>query len=138
MIARAVSTSVRCSPTARAPPCVTAMSEPIAASEIATTDSATSTSIRVKPRALLFPLMPANAGIQFLGPWVPAFAGTSGGQLEPFRRNHLSSSGEQVDTDLIADAEAGERDGAAAGHAGREELDGLSGRALIAARRKQS
>ena len=48
-IARAVSTKARCPPTERTPRVVTAMSEPIAASETATTDSATSTSIRVKP-----------------------------------------------------------------------------------------
>ena len=62
-------------PSARAPRVVTAISEPIAESETATTDSATSTSIRVKPRAFVLPLMPAKAGIQFFGPWVPAFAG---------------------------------------------------------------
>src|ERR1043165_5017178 len=110
MIARAVSPSVRCSPTARAPRVVTAMSEPIAASEIATTESATSTSIRVKPRVR---------------------------RLKPFRGNNLYSSGKPVDADLIADAEARQRDRAAAGHAGREELDGWAGCALITARGEQ-
>src|ERR1051325_6259195 len=161
MIERAVSTSVRCSPTARAPRVVTAISEPIAASEIATTDSATSTSIRVKPRSLRLsihaPLIPvpgsslrlaraqAPAGIQEpnrmicdMRLWVPAFAGTSGGgALEPFRGNNLNSSGEPVDADFVTDAKARQRDGAAARHAGREELDGRTGRPLIAARREQ-
>src|SRR4051794_13387942 len=106
MIERVVSMRVRCRPTARAPRVVTAISEPIAASEIATTDSATSTSIKVKPRAFLFPLIPAKAGIQFFGPWVPAFAGTSGGGqgLEPFRRNNFNSSGEPVDSNFVADS----------------------------------
>src|SRR4029079_5496877 len=101
---------VRCSPTARAPRVVTAISEPMAASEMATTDSATSTSIRVKPAVA---------------------------RLEPFRRNSLHSSREPVDADFVADAEARERDAATAGHAGCEELDGRTGGALIAARRKQ-
>src|SRR5690349_7024791 len=110
MIARAVSTSVRCSPTARAPRVVTAISEPIAASEIATTDSATSTSIKVKPRV---------------------------SRLEPFRWNNLYPSSEPVDANFIADAKARQRNGAAAGHAGREELDGRAGRPLVAARGEQ-
>src|SRR5947207_13137743 len=49
MMARAVSVSARCPPTERAPRIVTATSDPIAESEIATTVSATSTSIRVNP-----------------------------------------------------------------------------------------
>src|SRR5690349_10643826 len=110
MIERAVSISVRCSPTARAPRVVTAISDPIAASEIAMTASATSTSIRVKPR------------------WL---------RLKPFRRNNLYPSGEPVDADLIADTEACQRNGAAARHARREELDGFTGEPLIAARGKQ-
>src|SRR3954471_10552160 len=110
MIERAVSTSVRCSPTARAPRVVTAISEPIAASEIATTDNATSTSIKVKPRSRC---------------------------LEPFRRNNFYSSRQPVDADLVADAEPRQRDRAAARHAGCEELDGWTGRPLIAAGREQ-
>src|SRR3954451_2296917 len=110
MIERAVSMSVRCSPTARAPRVVTAISEPIAASEIATTASATITSIRVKPR-------------------VP--------RLQPFRGNNLNSSGEPVDADLISDAEPCKRDRAPAGHAGCEELNRRTGGPLIAARREQ-
>src|SRR5436305_13402829 len=97
MIERAVSMSVRCSPTARAPRVVTAISEPIAASEIATTDSATSTSIKVKPAVE---------------------------RLEPFGRNNLDPSGEPVDADFVADAEPRQRDRAAARHSRREEADG--------------
>ena len=58
-------------------------------------------------------------------------------RLEPFRRNNLDSSREPVDADFVADAEARQRDGAAAGHAGCEELDRRSGRPLIAARGEQ-
>src|SRR5436305_13610127 len=110
MIERAVSTSVRCSPTARAPRVVTAVSEPIAASEMATTESASSTSIKVKPRSRC---------------------------PEPFRRNTFYSSREPVDPDLVADAKPRQRDGPAARHTGCEDLNGRIGRPLIAAGRKQ-
>src|SRR5437762_11798155 len=102
MIARAVSTKVRCSPIERTPRVVTAISEPIAASETETTASATSTSIRVKPAlALHF--------------------------LDVVVRDNLDPSGKPVDADLVADAEPRQRDRAAARHAGREEADRLPG-----------
>src|SRR5256885_5378851 len=109
MIARAVSTSVKCSPMERTPRVVTAISEPIAASETETTASATRTSIRVKP-ALALRLSDAVV------------------------RNNLDPSGEPVDADLVADAEPRQCDRAPARHAGREEADPLAGRTLVAAR----
>src|SRR6266540_1248903 len=87
-IPRAVSTSDRCPPTERAPRTVTAISEPIADSDTATTVSATSTSISVKPRLPCFFLIDAL------------------GLLE---RNNLDTSRQPVDADLIADAEPRER-----------------------------
>src|SRR5256885_17033638 len=98
MIARAVSTSVKCSPIERTPRVVTAISEPIAASETETTASATSTSIRVKP-ALALRL------------------------LDAIVRNNLNPSGEPVDANFVADAEPRQRNCAAARHPGREEAN---------------
>src|SRR5436305_14696154 len=37
--------------------------------------------------------MPAKAGIQFFGPWVPAFAGTSGWSGFPAHQQRLERSG---------------------------------------------
>src|SRR5947209_2928747 len=122
MIARAVSTNVRCRPIERTPRVVTAISEPIAASETETTASATSTSIRVKPPSLSLPRLRGRVG------W---------GRLNAVVRNNLDPSGEPVDADLIADAKPRQRDRATARHAGCEEADRLAGRALIATRRQQ-
>src|SRR5947209_11117068 len=122
MIARAVSTNVRCRPIERTPRVVTAMSEPMAASDTETTASATSTSIRVKPPSLSLPRLRGRAG------W---------GRLDAVVRNNLDPSGEPVDADFVADAEARQRDRAAARHARGEEADRLPGRALIAARGEQ-
>src|SRR5882757_7826514 len=102
----------RCPLTDRTPRVVTAMSEPIAASETATTDSATSTSTSVKPA---WPLASVS---------------------ELIARNNFNSSRQPVDADLIAGAEPGQRDGAAARHAGGKEIDRGAGRPLIAARRQ--
>src|SRR4051794_25188583 len=108
MIARAVSVSARWPLTERAPRIVTATSDPIADNEIATTESATSTSIRVKPSLPFWRLQRAD-------------------------RNNFDSSREPIDAHLIADAQPRQRDGAAARHAGREEADGRPCRALVAA-----
>src|SRR4029077_9714712 len=122
MIERAVSTSVRCNPIERTPRVVTAMSEPMAASDTETTASATSTSIRVTPPSLSLPRLRGRVG------W---------GRLDAVVRNNLDPSGEPIDADLVTDAEPRQRDSAAARHAGREEADRLPGRALVAARGEQ-
>src|SRR5512143_706994 len=112
MIARAVSVSARCPPTERAPRIVTAISEPIAESEIATTVSATSTSTSVKPCVRL----------RF---------------LQVIDRHNLDATREPVDAHLIADAQPRQFERAPARHAGGKEADRRPRHALIAARGEQ-
>src|SRR6185312_16863085 len=109
--ARVVSTRTRCSSSAWLPRTPAPTSEPIDAIITASTAMATTTSMSVKPA-------------------VPA-------ALERVKRRNFDASREPVDADLIADAEAGERDHAAARHAGGEEHDGRAGVALVAASGKR-
>src|SRR5258706_14345322 len=98
---RAVSTRARCCSIERTPRDAVAVTDPIAASEMATTAIATSTSMSVNPAA---------------------FAGLRPASQDPARDN-FDSSGQPVHADLVAGARPRQGDGAAAGHPGREETD---------------
>src|SRR3954469_12964008 len=99
MIARPVSTNVRWVSIDCVPRTLVAIKEPIAASAMARMPSATSTSTRVNP---------ASAGR-----WSQGAA-----------RNNVAPSGEPLNADFIAGAQAGNGDDAATRHARGEELDG--------------
>src|SRR5580692_1819556 len=108
---RADSIRETCCSSERTPRVVVAITEPIATSEIATTASATSTSMRVNPA---------------VGPsWLEG----AGDNFDPSRQ--------PVHAHLVAGAEPGQHDGAAAGRAGGEKADGRARRALIAAQRQR-
>src|ERR1700674_481209 len=110
--ARAASTTVTRSLMVRTPRRLPAVRLAIAVSMTATTASATSASIRVKPAA-------ARRG------------------LRPVRRDNFDSSRQPVYAHLVAQIVAAERDDAAARNARGEEADGGAGRAFVAARRQQ-
>src|SRR5712691_7573949 len=90
------------------------VTEPIAAIVTATTAIATSTSMSVNPAV--------NAG--------PRDAS------QDSARDNFDASGDPVDANFVAGARPRQRDGAAAGHTGREEADGMEGRGLVAALRQ--
>src|SRR5262245_9002958 len=119
-IMRAVSTSMRCVSSERAPRTVVAIREPMAASATAMTASATSTSISMKPAVLRF-LDRRRCG------------NFRSAALELVDRGNLDSSREPVDADLVSGAEPRQRDHAAARHAAGEEPDRRTGGALVAA-----
>src|SRR5450755_3089213 len=82
---------------------------------MATTAIATSTSMSVNPAA---------------------FAGPRLASQDPARDN-FDSSGQPVHADFVAGAQPRQGDGAAAGHPGGEEIDGVERGSLIAALRQQ-
>src|ERR1700736_919111 len=108
---RADSISVMCCSSERTPRLVVAITDPIATSETATTEIATSTSISVNPAR-------ASSG------------------LERVARDNFDPSGQPVHAHLVASAEPRQHDDAAARRPGGEETDRRARRALVAAQRQ--
>ena len=92
----------------RVPRTVVAINMPIDDSDMATTASATSTSIKVKP------------AVARLG-WT--------------ERDNFDPPGQPIDANFVAESRSRQRDDSAAGHAGREEMDRGSRWVFIATRR---
>ena len=121
-VARAVSTRAKGWSIERIARTVVDIREPMAASEADTMASAISTSMSVKPATACRPVRGACPDANV---------------LERGDRDNLDTSRQPIDPYLIAGAQAGERNGSAAGHSGTEEIDAGSGGALIATRRQQ-
>src|SRR5262245_54711589 len=122
--ARAVSTRIRFASSEREPRTVVAISAPMAVSATEITVSATRTSISVKPAHARRRAARRAAVRVRTGP----------NHLEAIEGRNLHTSRQPVHADLVAGAEPGQRDDAAARHATGEEADGRPGGALIAAR----
>src|ERR1700723_2843963 len=103
---RTVCISVTCCSSERTPRTFVDITDPIATTETATTASATSTSMIVKPAS-----------------W-PSIGGVA--------RNNFDPSGQPVDANFIADILARQGHGSAARHAAGKEADRRQRRALVA------
>ena len=117
MTARLVSTSATRRSSERTPRTVVAISEPIAASDTATTESATSTSTSVKPATPYLRIARLR--------------------LKQVERDNFDASCQPINPDFVADAMSRQRNDTAARHAGRKEANGAAGRPLIASSGQQ-